>query len=212
MQSFCLAKSRFFSSTGLASARPVYLLRTIRHDTVKQQAARIGPYSCLRNMSGHASGAGAKVALTLWVHDASQAPGTQQKVPERPLYGVPLANSLSSEIVLSPELLKNETLDVEVGDVVELFKATAGAAGTLHGSNSTSSWAGDSSQYTPYKAHHKRNSNAGNARDASGSESLVFRIERSSLASEGSSGQLQVSHRNRKQTVWAPSYHISLTH
>lgn len=185
-------------------------------DTNQEIPARNAPYFLqLDLMSGHvASGGGSssgKVTLTLWVHDSSQAPGTQQQqqqtstTSEKAGYGVPLANTLSSEIVLSPELLKNELLDLQIGDVVELIKASnANGASNNGGNNSqgagsgstTSSWNGTITHQERYKRHHRQSGRRSSAlsgpRTLPDAESLVFRIERSSLANEGSSGQLQV--------------------
>lgn len=154
-------------------------------------------------MSGHPAGGGqssGKVTLTLWVHDASQAPGTQQQSTissPSTSYGVPLANTLSSEIVLSPELLKNELLDLQIGDVVELIKASNANAGQGTGSGSTtSSWNGTIKHEERYKRHHRhdphRSGGSNGPKTLPNADSLVFVVERASLANEGSSGQLQV--------------------
>jgi hypothetical protein len=157
-------------------------------------------------MSSHPAGGGqgsGKVTLTLWVHDTSQAPGTQQQSTtssSSSSYGVPLANTLSSEIVLSPELLKNELLDVQIGDVLELIKASnANGSNASQGAGSgstTSSWNGTIKHEERYKRHHRHDVHRAGAlngpRSLPNTESLVFRVERASLANEGSSGQLQV--------------------
>lgn len=161
--------------------------------------------------NGTGNGTG-KVTLTLWVHDASQAPGTQQAGSNgtsqpsstRTSYGVPLANSLSSEVVLSPELLKNEILDIDIGDVVELVKASSSAQSGNNGNGNTAingqggSAVKDALDHEGlYKQHHRRHrrhSKAETIKILPNPDSLVFRVERSSLANEGSSGQLQVTY------------------
>lgn len=151
-------------------------------------------------MSNQASGAstgnngGGKITLTLWVHDASQASASQQTSSAQnaaPTYGVPLANTLSSEILLSPELLKNELLNVQVGDVVELVKASLPS--NAGGSNALNTHAGSHEKlYKHHHRSHRKRSGRDTPKELPNTEALVFRVEQSSLASEGNSGQLQV--------------------
>lgn len=132
-----------------------------------------------------------------------------------PYQGIPLASHVSSEIIINPDLLKNETLGLELGDVAELIVlkhnsgrkgargedkrrtrrkdkevAANGTATALGGSGGApglgSEGAGNDGTNTT------NDPGARDPRDPKPHSSFVFRIEKNTLAKESQSSQLQV--------------------
>ena len=113
------------------------------------------------------------LSLQLWVHEpssnssSSSGPSSSSSSSQTYRYGVPLASSLSNEILLNPDLVRGEDPELHEGDVVEICRAS-----------NASSYCGDVGE----------TSGNGSGR----SDTLLFVVSKASIAPEGSSAQLQV--------------------